>query len=193
LTTFTGKSVGAVKLTDSTLGSEIKCSKEELEGEIEFGSTRHGEEVIIKFKGCYAVITVGGKKIKCKVKTPGQPLSTIKTKRLDRDLGEVLLAEAATEVGLDLEPEIGTVITTIAASTECKTPLTPIEGSIIGEMTPTGPPETLEKKRVSTTVAAKQKIQNFVAEPKDTLEAFATEATLTSTVNLKFAEILEVT
>jgi hypothetical protein len=193
MTEFTGKSAGAVTVADPALGSVVKCSKEEITGEIEPGSTTHVEEVVVRFKGCYAVITSStGAKVKCHVNSPGQPNGSVKTKRLEGDLGEVLAAEAASTVGLDLKPEIGTVLTVIVA-TGCKVPNASVEGSIIGEMQPIGPPETKEKKLVSATAAGKQMIQHFVGEPIDTLSIAATEVTLTSTVTLKFLETVEVT
>jgi hypothetical protein len=193
LTAFTGKSVGAVTVADPTANTVTKCSKEELEGEIEFGSTTHVEEVVIKFKGCIGEVLKNGKAVKkCSVKSTGQAPGTVKTKRLDGDLGEVLPAEALDEVGLDLKPEVGTTITVVEAP-GCLLPNAKVEGSIIGEVTPTNGAETLEKKLVSTTFVAKQKIQKFVGGLKDTAEAAATEVTLTSTVNLKFLEVLVVT
>jgi hypothetical protein len=193
LTAFTGKSVGAVTIADPIANSVTKCSKEEIEGEIESGSTTHVEEVVIKFKGCTGEVFKGTKVVKkCSVKSTGQAPGTVKTKRLDGDLGEVLPAEALDEVGLDLKPEVGTTITVVEAPA-CALPNAKVEGSIIGEVTPKNGPETLEKKLVSTTVAGAQKIQKFVAGLKDTAEVAATEVTLTSTVNLKFLEVLVVT
>jgi hypothetical protein len=193
LTAFTGISVGPVTIADPTVGSVVKCSKETLEGEIEFGGTKHVEEVVIKFKGCSAVIYKNGKAVKkCQVKSSGQPFGTVKTKHLDGDLGEVLLAEALDEVGLDLKPEVGTTITVVEAP-GCALPPAKVEGSLIGEVTPTFGPETLGKKLVSTTAALKQKIQKFIGGLKDTAEAALTEVTLTSTVNLTFLEVLVVT
>ena len=193
LTGFTGKSTGAVTIADPTLGTIVKCSKEELAGEIEFGSTTHVEEVVIKFKGC-TTVPPGTKKIKCRVKSPGQLAGTIKTKRLDGNLGEVLAVEAADERGLDLKPEIGTVVTVVETTTPCPAATSTTEGSIIGEVTPTGGPETLTKTALTTVTAGKQTIQKLVAEPKDTLIGpFASEVTVTSTMTLTFGEILEVT
>jgi hypothetical protein len=193
LTGFTGKSTGPVTIADPTLGTTTKCSKEELAGELEFGSTTHVEEVVIKFKGCTTVLP-GTKKIKCRVKSPGQPAGTVKTKRLDGNLGEVLAVEAADERGLDLKPEIGTVVTVVETTTPCPPATSTLEGSIIGEVTPTGGPETLDKTVVATVTGGKQTIQKLVAEPKDTLIGpAASEVTVTSTVTLKFGEIVEVT
>jgi hypothetical protein len=188
LTFFTGKSVGAVVLSDTITGAVVKCSKEELEGEIEFGGTKHVEEVVLKFKGCFEVFK---KTVKCTVKSTGQPNGSLRTKRLDGDLSFVPVAEAASERGLDLKPEVGKVLMTIEAP-GCKQPPAPIEGSVIGEVTPKGPPETFEKKLISTTTAGKQTIRNFPGQPVDVLETFATEVTLTSSVTLKFLETVEV-
>lgn len=191
-TGFTGKSTGAVELADKTMGAQIKCSKEELAGEIEPGSTTNVEEVRIVFKGCGEVVTVGGKKVKCSVKSPARAAGVIATRRLIGKLGAVLLAEAADEAGLALEPEIGTVVMKIEAP-GCALPLAVVEGSIIGEVTPTLGPETITKQLVSAPLASAQKIQKLISGPIDTLEVAATQVTLKSTVTLKFEEVLEVT
>jgi len=192
LTSFKGKSSGPVTLADPALTSTLHCTKEEVEGEIEFGSTKHVEEVIIKFKGCTDVVPITGKLTKCPVKSPGQPSGTVRTRRLDGDLGEVAAAEAADEVGLDLKPEVGTVVMVVQPTT-CAIPTVSVEGSVIGEVTPKGPPEGTEKKLLSTTFGLLQRIQKLGSAAPDTLKVLATEVTLTSSVTLKFAEALEVT
>jgi hypothetical protein len=192
VTKFTGKSTGAVKITDPALGVEVKCGKEELEGLIEPGSTTHVEEVLIKFKPCTAVILAGGKVNKCSIRSLGSAAGTIRTKRLDGDLVAVAAAEAPSEVGLDLKAEVGTIITVLSAP-GCGVPNMPIEGSVIGEVMPIGPPEGTERKLISAAVGGKQKIQILPSGAKDTLSIGASEAVLVSSVTLKFAELMEVT
>jgi len=193
LTGFTGKSVGVATIADTTTGAIYKCSSETLEGEIEFGSRKHVEEVVIKFKGCSGEVEKTGKiEKKCSIKSPGQPAGTLKTKRLDGNLISVAPAEAPDEVGLDLLPEIGTVVMIIEAP-GCALPAAVIEGSIIGEVAPTGPPETTTKTLLSTTLGTAQKIQHLPSGAKDTLSAALAEVTLKSTVTLKFGEVMEVT
>ena len=127
---------------------------------------------------------------KCSIKSPGQP--ALKTKRLDGNLIHVAPAEAADEAGLDLMPEIGTVVMIIEAPA-CALATAVIECSIIGEVTPTGGPETTTKTLLSTTFGTAQKIQYLPSGAKDTLFAGVPEVTLTSTVTLKFGEVMEVT
>jgi hypothetical protein len=191
-TGFTGKSVGAVELADNAMAAQIKCSKEELAGEIEPGGTTKVEEVRITFKGCGEVVAVGGKKVKCSVKSPARAAGVLVTRRLIGQLGEVLPAEAVDEAGLALEPEVGTVVMRIEAP-GCGLPLAVVEGSIIGEVTPTSGPETITKQLVSAPLGPAQKIQKLTSGPIDTLEVAATKVTLKSTMTLKFEEILEVT
>lgn len=187
---ITGKA-GATKMVDTTSGITIKCSKEVLEGEIEPAAhEKNVEEVFIKFTGCGGLVVLGGKGTKCSVNTPGRAPGTLRTKRLRGELGEVAFLEAPSEVGLDLVPEVGTVLERIEGPA-CGILNTPVEGSIIGEMTVKGPPESFTKTLLTTTAAGKQKIQNFVAALKDTLEA-PTEATLTSKLTLKFEEEVEI-
>lgn len=194
VTVFTGKSTGAVEIVDPATGVKVKCTSEGLEGLIEPGSTTAVEEVVIRFKGCVELVASGGKLVKCGVRSSGSPFGTIRTKRLDGGLVPVPAAEAVSEVGLDLKAEVGTVITTLIPSTTTCGPPAVVEGSVIAEVAPTGPPETLEKKLNSLAAAGpKQMIQFLPSGLKDTLAVGSTEAVLKSIVTLKFAEPLEVT
>jgi hypothetical protein len=189
---ITGTSVGNIKMINPAVPSEVICTKETLLGEIEFAPIeKNVEEVFITFTGCHMLATVGGKRVKCQVRSQGRPFGTVRTKRLRGELGEVTFAEAPSEVGLDLVPEVGTVLVK-AEAPSCGLPPLSVEGSIIGEITAKGLPETLTKTLLSTTVAAKQKIQKFTTGLKDTLEAPG-EITLTSTLTLKFGEVVQVT
>ena len=192
LTSFKGKSSGTVTIADTALSARVLCKKEEVEGEIEPGSTTHVEEVVIKFTGCTDIVPISGHLTKCAVKSPGQPSGTLRTKRLDGDLGEVALAEAADEVGLDLKPEVGTTVMVVAPTT-CTIPTVSVTGSVIGEVTPRNGTPSTEEKLVSALTGTAQRIQKLGSAAPDTLKVGATEATLTSSVTLKFAETLEVT
>ncbi len=183
---FTGKSSGPVVINDHVAAIEIKCSKEEIkEGTIEPGSTKRVEEVRIKFRPCSAYVN----KTKCSVHSPGELAGYLKLKLLRGELGKVAPAEAASETGLNLEPESGTLLVKVEGT--CIHPLE-LKGSIIGEVTPLH--VTAGIKLVSALTGFAQSIQKF--EPPgtvDTLEAFPNEVTLRSSVNLKFAEPIEVT
>jgi hypothetical protein len=193
VTVFTGKATGPVVLDDPTLKIEIRCSKGELEGLIEPGSTTHVEEVIFKLKGCVGFVPLGGKINKCAVRSAGAASGTIRTKRLDGDLFAVPVAEAADERGLDLKPEIGSTLAVIVFATTCGQPNRPLEGSVIGEPQPKGPPEGLEKKLVyGVSPGPAQMIQLLPSGAKDTLSMAASETALAASFTLKFGEVMEV-
>jgi hypothetical protein len=194
---------GAVKIVVHTAPAvgEISCSGGKLEGEVEFAfikPQRNVEDVNLGFKGCKEIVVENGKAVKkCTgVKSPGRPAGTIVTRSLRGELGKVLVAEAPVdERGLDLKPEIGAIVMRIEAP-GCGLPLTVVEGSIIGEIRPKGPPLTLEKELVfALNVGKEQMIQKF--EPpgvKDTLNVGAPEVTLKGTIaKLIFLEKVEVT
>jgi hypothetical protein len=194
LTAFTGKTSGAVEIADPALGLKVRCLAGTLEGLIEPGSTTAVEEVLAKFHMCSATVAVTGKVVKCKVRSAGQAFGTIRTKRLGGDLVPVPAAEAADEVGLDLKAEVGTVITSLIFSPTACGPPRVVEGSVISEVAPKGPPETTGKNLNSLAAPGpKQMIQFLPSGLKDTLAIGSTEAVLTSIVALKFAETLEVT
>ena len=193
-TVFTGKSTGAVEIADPALGIKVHCGVETLEGLIEPGSTTAVEEVSIKLKMCLATVAAGGKINKCKVRSAGSAFGAIRTKRLGGALIPVPPAEAADEVGLDLKAEVGTVITSLIFSPTTCGPPRVVEGSVISEVAPKGPPEAIEKKLNSLAAPGPtQMIQFLPSGLKDTLAIGSTEAVLTGIVTLKFGETNEVT
>jgi hypothetical protein len=185
---FTGKG-GAMKLRDTTLGLEVRCTSTTLTGEIESSPApqRNVEEVFIVYKGCVGIGLAN--KEKCTVKSGGWPPGEIKTRRLRGELGQVASAEAASEVGLDLMPEVGTILIKLEVA-GCAIGSQLIEGSVIGEVTPT----TLSTAHslVFTSALGKQKIQKFVGVAPDTLRIGASEAVLTNKIALTFGEAFEV-
>ena len=169
-------------------GSKIECATVRMVAKI-LGRSQV-TNVVVKGKGCVATVPSATGVIEtCKVHTPGFMNGTITTKALVGELGEVAPFEALDERGLELQPKIGTIVTTVEGL--CY-PLTAIEGSIIGEITPKAV-EQPTSELLSTQTGLSQTIQKFVSGPKHNLEVASFELVQTLKLNITFKQAIEIT
>jgi hypothetical protein len=172
------------------LGTVVTCQKDTSSGEITGPKT-------------VANVTVTFQECKGKKGTEECPVNggTITTATLHGELGKVLKAEAASEVGEDLIPPVE-----IKEGKEVKLPFvklegaciptTSVEGSVIGEVKPINVMQTTGEVNFecSSVGSTKQKIQKFEPGLKDTLSAFGNPACFESFPDaITFAEAIEVT
>ena len=184
---FEGNGVNSVAVLPSN-GSRIECATVRLVAKI-LGRSQV-TNAFVKGKGCVATVAnTAGVVETCKVHTPGFMNGTIRTNMLVGELGEVAAFEATDERGLELQPKVGTVVTTIVGL--CY-PLAAIEGSIIGEITPKAV-EQPTSELIYTQTGLSQTIQKFLAGPKHNLEIAGFEVVQTLKLNIAFKQPIEIT
>ncbi len=153
---FTTTSTTTTKLDIST--NAIVCKTMTTSGEIE--APKNLTKVKITLKECKGEETKTKKTCEVKSTSPTGGKEEIVTKSLKGELGSVSKTEAASEVGVLLVPESGSVWAEIEGS--CFSPITKaaIEGGLIGQFTPAGKVQTTAELVYSDS-AGKQKIQKF--------------------------------
>ena len=173
-------------------GIKVKCKKDKDKGEI--GENFRIVNLVVTFEGCVAI--KGGKECTTNSK-PKVAEGTIVTTTLKGELGTVAKAEAASEVGLLLEPASGSEFVTLEKN-ECIVE-TKVTGKVAGEVTPIGKLETTGKVNFKTVEGKgeKQTIKKIKTdsgkeeEPK--LTAFGLPATEETEDTNTFEEPIEVT
>jgi hypothetical protein len=188
---FTGTS-GAGTLEDS-LSETISCTSDESTGEITGALTAAG--IVVTFHGCKGKKGSGGTACTVKSTNTTSP-GLIITSTLKGTLGLVPTSQAASGVGLLLQPESGSKFVEIEAAA-CASEA-PVEGSIAGEV---GTTKVLSKtgKLIFTGSAGTQNIKNITVKGKGetpALTAFfgAVKASQTTTEETKYGSVaVEVT
>jgi hypothetical protein len=150
---FTGTS-GSGTLGDS-LSETITCTKDSTKGEIT--GPRTVGNVVVTFTGCSGKKGSGG--TPCTVKSVGGGTGEIVTKTLKGELGLVATSEAASGVGLLLEPSASAVFVEIE-SAPCATGAS-VEGKVAGEATPIKGPSSKTGKLIFSGSAGVQKIKTI--------------------------------
>jgi hypothetical protein len=135
-------------------GQKVTCIEDTSKGTVWGPGLINNIRVV--FKGC----TSTNKTEKCEVLSKGKPNGEIETNELQGELGEVAVKESTTGVGLLLEPISGNVFVVLEGKCLPVTP-TAVEGSVAGEVTPTGPPKSKEGKVVFAVTAGAQNIKKF--------------------------------
>jgi hypothetical protein len=184
---ITGKG-GAGKL-ENTSGTTVECASNTSNSEIT-GRDTVGH-VVVKYSGCKV-------KAGCPVKSPGQT----ETNKIVINTTKGLLGtiKTGTGVGVLFEPESGKTFVTLEAPSGCFLIGTTeeVNGSLIGEATPANNGKSSKTgKLVFSGTGGKPAITEIALLGKATkakLEApFGTESSLTSTEELEFANLTEVT
>jgi hypothetical protein len=152
-TKVTGTS-GAAVLTAG--GQKVSCKEDTNSGKAGLGSIKN---ITVIFKGCSS--ENAKTKAKCEVQSKASKggAGVVETNELSGELGEVAAAEAKSEVGLLLVPASGNVFVTLEGTCLQVNP-TAVEGSIVGEVTPTKTLST-EGKVVFALTKAAQSIKKF--------------------------------
>lgn len=147
--TFTGTS-GAGKL-ETVGGSTVTCKKDKSSGSF---SGKTVSNVKVTFEECETTL-FGFFPVSC---------TNIVTKTLSGELGYI--NKSTKTVGLDLKPASGSEL----ANTECGGVTIVVDGSVIGQITPTKT-KTTKYTLTYTQSEGKQTIQKFEGGPTDTLSA----------------------
>ena len=172
-------------------GIKVKCKKDKDTGEIT-GTGTVGK-VVVTFEEC----TSTKEAKECKTNSPGAKAGEIVTKELKGELGTVAKAEAASEVGLLLEPASGTEFVTLEKN-ECIIE-TKVTGKVAGEVTPVKKLQTTGKLEFKTVEGKgeKQSIKKITTEAgkkeEPSLKAFGLTATEETSDENTFEEAVEVT
>jgi hypothetical protein len=174
------------------MGTEkIVCTKSTIAGEVTSASTLG--KMVMKLTGC--AFRVGGEE--CPIKSTNTTTEgEVVTNALKGELGTVETQEAASGVGLLLEPETGKVISTIAKpSRNCtEMPETALEGALAGEVATVGKKQTTNKLAFGTATVQKIKaitVKSGEKHPKFTGYGAVIDTEVTDA--LAFEEALEVT
>jgi hypothetical protein len=193
-TGFTVKSkTGATLIELGMTKYKIVCTSSLSTGRIKGKS--EVENVVAKFKGCKAKESEELHECEVNSTSPLGGKEEIITKTLKGRIGEVLSTEAASERGLLLLPNSGTVYVTIKSSVECLPQETSeVKGSLVGEVKPV---KTLKSKGelIYKSVGGKtQAIKKFVGESAmHELEIFEVKTPLESVDTVEYEEAVEVT
>jgi hypothetical protein len=152
---FTSTSSVTTKLEIST--NVVSCKTDTTSGEIE--APKKLTKVSMILKECKGEETTSKKTCEVKSTSPSGGKEEIVMKPLKGELGKVSKTEAASEVGVLLVPESGSVWAEVEGS--CFSPVTKatLEGGLIGQYTPAGKAQTAEELVYS--ISGKQKIQKF--------------------------------
>lgn len=165
------------------------CSKSTTTGGIASATALSG--VVIKFTGCKETNSKGS----CALKSVGASNSEeVLTHSLKGDLGTVKTSEAASGVGLLLEPEATHTISLLAETT-CS-PETSLTGSMAGEVSTVGKKQLTNGLMFAVTKGAQNiKTITLASGKKETpeLEAWGSELVMEDTADLTFEEALEIT
>jgi hypothetical protein len=172
----------------------ISCSKTTTSGEITSSSTFG--KMVTKFTGCQMN---KGSEGPCPVRSVGGKAEEIVTSSLKGELGTVSKSQAASEVGMLLEPETGHELWTLASiAAPCSMPEVAFEGNIAGEVSAIGKKQSTSKLAFApVSPTGKQKIAEItvkrgLVKPK-LIDWGADQMTLEGTDETTFEEALEVT
>jgi hypothetical protein len=167
--------------------NEVTCKDGASVGEI--ASTDTIGKIVIKYTGCVSA----SEGATCTLKSPGASEGEVVTSTLKGQLGTVKSSEAASEVGLLLEPETGKKFATLAAN-GCALETT-VTGSLAGEVLPI----STKQSRVWVTFAANTAKRQGIGlitvlsgRKSPELEAYGSEATEESVAELEFGGPLEI-
>jgi hypothetical protein len=181
-----------ISFTVSGTPYKISCIASTSEGKLK--STKEVEAVTTKLTGCTA--KKGEAKTECEVKSssPEGSKEEVVTKELKGRLGSVAKSEAASEVGLLLEPVTGSVYVTLKGSAECLPKETSeVKGSVIGEVTPTKKEQTTGELLYKLFSGKEQLIRKFTGDSTvHELEVFGVKALLESAGTVTYGEKVEV-
>jgi hypothetical protein len=194
----TGKTEVAKKGFTSTSGAgemlvpkkaKITCTEDTNKGKIK--GTKEVEKVTVTFKKCKGENLENKKTCEVKSTEPAGGSEEVITKELK---GKLVETAVGTKVGLLLEPEKAPFV---KLKGEClPVTETPVEGGIVGEVTPVGK-LVKEGELIYRIEKEKQQIKTFTSggkEEEKVLKAFSiAEAPLMSTDKIKFEEEVEVT
>jgi hypothetical protein len=176
--------IGSVVLDAGT--ESVECAEGTSAGEVT--STDALGKVVLKLTGCTETSGSGT----CTVKSPSAGEGELVTHTLKGELGTAKSSEAASDVGLLLEPETTKKVMTLA-STKCS-PETTVSGSLAGEVLPISVKQSIGWVTFATT-SKKQDIKNItVLSGAKTLEleAFGSTATEEAINELEFGGEIEI-
>jgi hypothetical protein len=172
---------------------KITCTSASASGKIT--STTKVEAVTDKFKGCKAKLAEEERVCEVKSISPEGKKEEIISKELKGKLGAVATSEAASGVGLKLEPASGEVYVTITGSTEClPSESSEIHGNLIGEITPIKKQQTTSELIYKVKSEKEQLVKKFTGETAThELEAFGVKAPVEGKDTITFEQAVEVT
>jgi hypothetical protein len=173
------------------MGTEsITCSSSTIAGEIA-SATLLGK-VVVKFTGCK---DPGASKSGCAISSLGAKEGEVVTKALKGELGTVKTSEAASGVGLLLEPETKSTGIATIEKTECRGE-TRLIGSLAAEIPTIGKKQSTNGLVFGVT-GGKSNIDHITLdsgkEMAPSLEGWGTQLTVEMSDALTFEEALEVT
>ena len=187
------KASGAVLVELGETKFKILCTSRTSTGRIK-GKTEV-DNVVAKFKGCRA--KEAEEALECEVNSTS-PLGgkeEVITKTLKGRVGLVASAEATSERGLLLLPNVGTVYVTLRGSTECLPAETSeVKGSLIGEIKPVHTLKLKGEVIYKTKEQKTQLIKKFIGESAmHELEIFEVKAPLEAADTIEYEESVEIT
>ncbi|HEX5851872.1 MAG TPA: hypothetical protein VFY36_02150 [Solirubrobacteraceae bacterium] len=187
------KAAGATLVELGETKYKIFCTSRMSTGKIKGKSEVDG--VVVKFKGCRA--KEAGEALECEVNSTN-PLGAkeeVITKTLKGRIGLVVSAEATSERGLLLLPNVGTVYVTIKGSTECLPAETSeVKGSLMGEIKPVHTLKLKSELFYKTKEQKTQLIKKFIGESAThELEIFEVKAPVEAADTIEYEESVEIT
>jgi hypothetical protein len=172
-----------------TAGSDtVECADSASTGEI-ISMTQIGK-LVIKFKGC--VVKNTSTKSTCTIKSTGAANGELVSHTLKGELGTTKSTEAASEVGLLLEPETTKKWMTLA-ETSC-TPESTLSGSLAGEASPASIRQAIDSLYFAAE-SGKQIIKDITVssgQKTPELEVFSSKATVEASEQLEYTGEVEV-
>jgi hypothetical protein len=172
-------------------GITIKCTSEESTGEITSATTT--AKNVVTYSGCKAFN--GGTECGEARTKGGSVAEQIKPHTLKGKLVEVASTEAASEVGLRLEPETGTTFDEIEFKPSCGFfSSTTVTGKVIGEASPIKAGFSTTGKLIFGTASEEQVIKHIKGgTSNEILEAFFFPSAIQDTETVTFGKAIETT
>jgi hypothetical protein len=172
----------------ATATAIVKCSSGESKEEAEISSEATASKITLALTGCKA--RKGSEE--CEAKSPGAKANEIDINPLKGELGTVATTEAASGMGILLEPESGSEWAKIEKSSCIGE--TVISGSIAAEITPVGEPESDDDMQLKSVCSSEQVKTITVASGavKPSLKMLGVAATVETTIEDKFHEEIAV-